>query len=55
MSKVRLIGLTKAPNGNQVPEELKPYKDWVRLDPNKSYKGPTNKKWGIINNVNDNI
>lgn len=35
---------------------IKKYKasqDWVVLDPTGGYKGATNKKWGIIDNVND--
>ncbi|MCB1827124.1 MAG: hypothetical protein KDH94_01780, partial [Coxiellaceae bacterium] len=42
LSKKTLVPLIK---------RLKPYHDWVRLDPNGGYQGKTDKTWGIIHNV----
>ncbi len=36
-------------------KKLRPFQDWVKLDPKGNYQGKTNKKWGIINNVDNDL
>ena len=36
---------------NRIHQKLRPTSSWIVLDPNKDYKGKTNKKWRVIDNV----